>query len=106
MAQSHVRLLKKARKLIENNKNIYICFALRDSRTYNSSNAEFQIVNFISKSLGDFSTYDGWMAQKHNRIYNRHDYWDVISKQGRLQWIDWMIENHHIFNKQNAKTKN
>lgn len=55
-----------------------------------------EIINWIHKSLDGHGTYGSWLAEQslHQGV------WELYLQDKaapRKAWIDWMIENHHIF---------
>ena len=77
------KALIKARKLIENRYETYICHALRDI-----GGAEFR--QEIINRLDGCPTYESWLLNTHPHVLATMDITD--RQQGRLQWMDYMIE--------------
>ena len=48
------------------------------------------VKNYICDALG-FSTYDDWVKWKHPEVFYNIDF---NIHDGRLQWIDWMINEY------------
>jgi len=85
------KILKKAKKLIKSGEENYICDAIR--RVPVISTCIYQRIElrmWVSNLLGRCGTYEDWIRVNHSKLYRkwkREDY-----KQGRLAWLDWMIE--------------
>jgi hypothetical protein len=74
--------LRKIRPLIESGQERYICIALLNT----GSN---KYIKRIERQLGGEYTYIGWLITFHPRVRWRMT--DDDFRQGRLQWIDYMI---------------
>lgn len=82
-----IAALKKARRLLEQRREIFVCHALarvgRDHlklrRTTN------QLASYVRVSLGGNITLEGW--QRGKRIQCSYDSTD------RVAWLNWMIES-------------
>lgn len=75
--------LIKARKLIENGDEQYICHAL-----YEVGEAGFRWE--IMDRLDWSQTYESWLSCNHPYVLNTMTKTD--RQQGRLQWMDYMIK--------------
>lgn len=79
--------LKVARYRIESNDQYFICLAL----PYNS--AGMVVRDYISDAIGgSVASYKTWLIENHENIFKGMTGADVTN--GRLQWIDWMIEQY------------
>lgn len=88
MSAAHVAILVEARERIATVQNTYICFAIGNSQG-TSANRD-QLKMWVSGLLGESSSYSKWMKAHHPKLAAKMTYDDLL--QGRLQWIDWMIE--------------
>jgi hypothetical protein len=79
-----IKSLKIAKNRIKSGIEIYICFALKGTR------AENYLRKYIDKSLSGCAGYATWLNKYHIPYLEQTP---MLRKQGRLQWIDWMIEN-------------
>ena len=89
-------LLRRARMLIEHGGYRHVCYAINQAeeeaverahpdnkRTF--SNAARDLRYYISCSLGEYGTLDGW--QRRRGLYMGEDQ----IKIDRIRWIDWML---------------
>ncbi len=72
-----------ARPLIASYKVAFICYAL----THVTGHARFS--DHIMSQLEGCDSYGGWLYLKHHETWKRMDFRDF--RDGRLQWIDYMI---------------
>lgn len=84
--------LRKARKLIEEGVEHYICFALsiliaRDANNEKQREAIKVLKAYISTQLGDNAAY----LEEWQRANGFGDRTNAQTKQDRLDWIDWML---------------
>jgi hypothetical protein len=86
--QMFVRQLKKARPLIENGKEYFVCYALSSSL---SSSRTRKVRDMIRYRIYPNSTVTGWLGSKdtdtHEYLLDNNKY-----REYRLAWIDNMIE--------------
>ena len=77
-------------------RGVYICDIVSDIEYHNS--VETNISNYISDSLLPHSFYDTWLRVNHKEFYNNYakqkGYPYGNCKEGRIQWIKYMINNH------------
>ena len=90
MSQKHVDILKYASSLIRT--RTFICHSVE---SYPSCKEQKQILKWISKSLFPYFTYGEWLRENHEDVWQKEYRWDEYT--GRVQWINWMIKNHTIF---------
>lgn len=103
MSEKHKKILKKV--LTELNKKRptlqFICNNVQNQ--YENSTEHNQITNWISSALSRRFSYTTWLYENHLEFYKKHvkNYRGVEDeyklKQGRIQWLKWMIKNHHVF---------
>ena len=86
--------LRRARMLIESGKETYICYALENVHGNAGSTQKRTSVHMglISELLQDRVTYEGWLAAYHYDAYKAMRVTPGAFRQGRLQWIDHMLE--------------
>lgn len=78
--------LRIARKKIFSGEEEYICYALP------TKDVGGDIVRmYISLSMSGWQSYNAWLITFHWDFYQLHKY-DI--RDGRLQWIDWMINEY------------
>jgi hypothetical protein len=86
--QMFVRQLKKARPLIENDYEFFVCLALDES---SGSDNTVKVKSMISNRLDNNVFVSGWLQQFHPEValeIAQRKQW----KEYRLAWIDNMIE--------------
>lgn len=79
--------LEIARGRIESEEECYICWALEGTP------ADEHLCYYIIKALGVSCTYSGWLYNNHLSFYKAVQDSDPRFKEGRIQYIDWMIAN-------------
>lgn len=81
--EQKIASLKIARKRLVSNEEDYICVALAGTPACK------YLKEYILKELGGSYTYRSWLRTNltEDPITNEE------VKQGRIQWIDWMIDN-------------
>jgi hypothetical protein len=80
-------VLRKAKEIIVSLKYSWICHAI-DHATENEKQAK-DLKRWIMKCLKDNLTYEGWLIDNHMKVYKTMSGDDF--RQGRIQWLDWMI---------------
>ena len=89
--KNQIRLMKEARKIVKYKKAKFICFAIMistlDEEVEDDKNCLFE---YIGKLLGESHSYTSWVHKNHPEIFKEMKSDDF--RKGRLQWIDWMIE--------------
>ena len=113
MSQKHVEILTVVLKNLKDQKNSpYICDQVQASYIYLGISLQYikkeieQIQTWIRESINDLFSYEYWLREKHNDFYMNittynHDKshyekkWSFV--EGRIQWVEWMIVNHTIF---------
>lgn len=91
MSQAHIDVLNIAKTALEKREEKYICLALGKLKTKEAD----QVVQWISDMLFPRISYDGWLSFYHN--INADDFPYHFRIDNRIAWINWMIENHEIF---------
>lgn len=81
-------VLIKAKELIANKKQEFICHAIADIAGPTSKQAE-SLCAWILKMLGNRITYNSWLNRHYPELYDKSK--DYTFKKARLQWLDWMI---------------
>ena len=81
--------LIKARPLIEHYRDDYICFAL--NRTGGRKFAKY-----IGELLNPHLSYYSWVYNNHPEIYTQMNATPDAFREGRLQWMDYMIEQERL----------
>jgi hypothetical protein len=78
-------VLRKVQKLIKNRKESYICYAITTVCGYTPQGGSLK--RWVMKMLKGSATYDQW-------LHKRNGYFPMVGqgRQGRLAWLDWMIE--------------
>jgi hypothetical protein len=80
-------ILRYAHKRIALERDYFVCRAIRNTRGPIEQKAK--LIGWVMKMLNGFPTYSEWMRSRHRKeacIMTPENY-----KQGRLQWLDWMI---------------
>jgi len=81
-------ILIAARGRIERGEDRYICYAI-DKVGIGMQAQKRALKEWILGMLRPNISYDGWMSNKHSAFIRKHE---VVSfSRGRLQWLDWMI---------------
>lgn len=86
-------VLRRARDSIESGVDVFICLAIAKNPLYNGLyDSEIPLVCWINSMLNEGrkdnpTTYSGWLPIKLSMEMDAEDF-----KQGRLQWLDWMID--------------
>jgi hypothetical protein len=94
-------ILIKAKDLIENDTETFLCWAIiRVGNTLEDSSQSASLLDWVEDMLGDSKWYSGWLYKHHGEIAEKMTLQD--RKQGRLQWLDWMID---YCKKEEAKSK-
>jgi hypothetical protein len=88
-------VLIQVRNSIQSDEYIFICNALQrvigfGSATQKSTALELQAE--IRNLLSPHACYENWLLSEHR------EFWDAVSenqcaKSGRLQWLDYLIQN-------------
>ena len=102
MSKKHVKILRAARKRVEDTRDIFVCYAV-DSLVNSDSKEEVrQIVAQIEADLryGNYGwkgprTLEGWLELNHGIPFNSVPQTPASIreyKRTRLAWIDAMIE--------------
>jgi hypothetical protein len=86
--QMFVRQLKRARPLIEDDCEKFVCFAISNGNPYEIT---FVIRDIIQTRLGAGNTATGWLENNHPDVLNEIEEFHSM-KEYRLAWIDNMIE--------------
>lgn len=99
MSTEHVKILRNARRIIENHDENYICFAIDSVWNKGCPVSKMQIKSWIRAALDDHYALGGWISTTLGETldYNYETYNKL--RATRLAWIDWMIDNHAIFDK-------
>lgn len=80
-------ILIAAKKRILTKKNLFVCHAIDGCRVGTQEQKD-RLYEWIDKMLGFYTaTYEGWIRRHHPKLELRD------TREGRLQWLDWMIEN-------------
>lgn len=82
-------ILRKAREMIASNRQTYICYAIWAVRLRNPSNQKQKLCDWVHVMLRGDATYSGWIYTHYPRKATKMDF--VQYREGRLQWLDWMI---------------
>jgi hypothetical protein len=84
--------LREVKRRLQKGDEYYICFLV--NCLYNEGLiSELQrsfLKAWISKMLGEYSTYYAWFKAYHPEFLKAIKYNPIT---GRLQWLDWMIEH-------------
>ena len=80
----------------------FICDNVYDvCKSFTSVEKEkYQIRNWISSSIDHLFSYEDWLYHNHNDFYKEismNNNYELRFQEGRIQWLKWMIENHHVF---------
>jgi hypothetical protein len=81
-------ILQKAKMAISNNTEDCICFAIWRCGIGTDIQKK-NLRDWVSSQLGECALYTAWLMRKHYEQYVVMSKKDI--KQGRLQWLDWMI---------------
>ena len=95
MSNLHVEVLKYARDAIASKREDYVCIPIRFGK-YRDTYAADEILQWIHDSLYPHNVLSDWLNYEKyisTKVGNRSD----LLRECRLRWIDWMIENHTIF---------
>lgn len=92
-------ILLSARRLIESNRERYICLAILAVSKIERQTVHRQVLKlqrWVRSMLdSDLHSYDGWLARHKPGLYAlttaNHAYYEIRVRQARLAWIDWMI---------------
>jgi hypothetical protein len=106
MAQIHAEILRGARGLIESEREEFVCIAVQSEKFTGVYHHTNEIRSWIRKAmtidgvmyctLNSWLNHKGFMRDQNGDYTEDGDYMNKIRKT-RLAWIDWMIDNHHIF---------
>lgn len=92
------QILRKVYKLIEKEDETYICFAVKIVTKNEDEEKGKKITKFIHSLLGtenELYSYEDWLVDNgfcEDYFDTKNNYEKV--KQGRLNWIKWMIEQY------------
>ena len=95
MSNFHVVILKYARNKIESEQDTFICLPIQFGIYRNTNNSQ-QIVKWISEQIFPHNTLGDWLEAECKINTSGPQRKDRL-RETRLRWIDWMIENHTIF---------
>lgn len=88
-ADVRVAILRKARQLVEDDRFTYLCNAIGEAGWLLGQEREAEVlVAWVQRMLAPFNTYTAWLRRKHPAVYAR----EGSAKEGRLAWLDWMIQ--------------
>ena len=82
---TYLEALRKVRPLIESGDQRFICFALRRI-------GADQYRGRIKTSLDSTCSYGAWVQKYHAAVFREMERIPCAFRQGRLQWIDYMIQ--------------
>jgi len=90
ITKEHIKVLNKVKKLIQSEKEFYICHALENIRENNPQYETIcsDLVNWVDRQLGPCMAYGSWLI----RSYPWHKFDDYQERQGRIAWIEHMIK--------------
>jgi hypothetical protein len=91
---SKIRILRRARELIESEQEIFICLAIECAakRLERISDGEGLVV-WVESMLGGSGTLSDWIRRNHQELWEsaKCDERIRLLRATRLAWIDWMI---------------
>lgn len=90
MSQEHVRILRKARKLIETREHHFICMAVEVAARGRAEGDEICAV--IEQRLAPRSTLAGWLSEQGHASWAEAHSNLARRRITRLAWIDSLIE--------------
>ncbi len=95
-------LLIEARRRISENQNTFICAAIQEAeeerrdedRVWGYFDASYALRSWIADMLLPYSTYGHWVRYEHKQLRLGLLVFELNEKEreGRLAWIDWMLE--------------
>lgn len=87
-------LLQKARKMIEEDGQSLICFAIDAAENQTTGNGQsYYLKEWVRSMLGPCNTYLVWVKVHHPDLLYAVPFDERFkkAKEGRLAWLDWMI---------------
>jgi hypothetical protein len=97
-----VKLLRRARELIESRDQKYICLAVGEAARKDKRQARCasQLQDLIMGRLDYYGTLGAWLVSRGYEVWSDDDdgRWSSMEKlrRTRLAWIDSLIEEHSI----------
>lgn len=90
-------VFEQVKQDILSDNEIYICISLDDQLEEGSpKNIVEKAKRIIKDRLGDSYSYEAWVSTHHPNLYHKHrrcsKSWDAMRKQGRINWLDSLIE--------------
>ena len=88
-------LLNRARLLIESDEETLICFAIHKAECLTKGNGQSHyLITWVQDMLGVSATYSWWVRLHHPELFSQLSVKQQAkkAKEGRLAWIDWMIQ--------------
>lgn len=88
-------LLRKARKFVATEERNLICLALDLAEHHTVGNGQsYYLKAWIHGMLGSCDTYLEWIKVYHPKLFDAVPFDERVkkAKEGRLAWIDWMIQ--------------
>lgn len=90
-----IALLKRARELIKSDQKYLICYAIDRAECETVGNGQSHYLKeWIQSMLGTNYTYSEWVRRTHPHLFEGLTTEQIMkkTKEGRLAWIDWMIQ--------------
>ncbi len=92
------QILRKVYKLIEKEDETYICYAVETVSKNGDEEKGENITKFIRSMLNaedEYYSYEDWLIDEGfcRNYYDIDDNYEKV-KQGRLNWIKWMIKQY------------
>jgi hypothetical protein len=87
----YIKILKKAKRIINNEDHYFICWAIVDSCDWRTEQKEGdELLEYITNALGDSATLGEWLASVANVPNYLRSYENL--KAYRLRYCDHLME--------------
>lgn len=87
----YIKILKKAKIIIEGEYHYFICWAIVDSTNWDKEDKEgSDLLNYIENAVGEYCTLGGWLTNVAKVPYQLRT--DENMKAYRLRYIDHLME--------------
>lgn len=92
-----IEILKLVRYKLAVGHESYICYAISAAvRKLGPSYYKLgePLRMYVRRQLRGLTLYDTWVEKYHTALYNQATNYPHAARQGRLAWVDWMIEQY------------